>query len=124
MRSFRHHRLLGTVVDIRVSGTHAEAVDAAVVGEIEALQRELSVFDPTSTLERWKRGALVDPGPVVNAVLGDALDWQRRSGGAFNPATRTLTRIWQAAADVGEPPTGTALADAAARIADPPYRMV
>ena len=68
--SFRHHPLLGTMVELRITGTRdpqlAARIDAAAVAEIEHLVSVFSVFDDDSGLQRWKRGA--PPSPELSGV--------------------------------------------------------
>lgn len=105
---FRHQPLLGTVVEVRCDGADdatAEAVDAAVVAEIERLEPIFTVHHPSSELRRWQRGEVEVPGPELTEVLTAALHWQTSSGGAFNPAAGAVAALWRAAEARGEPPT-------------------
>lgn len=129
---FRHQPLLGTVVEVRCDGADedraagssaAEAADAAVVAEIERLERIFTVHDPGSELRRWQRGEIDGPGPELSEVLASALDWQRRSGGAFNPAAGAVVALWRAAEARGEPPTPAEQAAVAAVVGPPIYHV-
>lgn len=123
---FRHQPLLGTVVEVRCDGAddaRAEAVDAAVVAEIERLERIFTVHDAGSELRRWQRGEVDEPGPELSEVLALALDWQLRSGGAFNPAAGAVVALWRAAEARGEPPTPAQQAAVAAVIGHPLYHL-
>jgi thiamine biosynthesis lipoprotein len=118
-----HHPLLGTVIEVRISGAEraATAADLRVVTEIQRLERVFSVFDPSSELSRWRRGEDFELCAELDHVLRLALQWQDLSNGAFNPAAGVLTRIWRdARADDVEPDRG-ALVAAAASIAAPRY---
>lgn len=123
---FRHQPLLGTVVEVRCDGADdatAEAVDAAVVAEIERLERIFSIHDAGSELRRWQRGEVDAPGAELSEVLASALDWQASSGGAFNPAAGAVVALWLAAEARGEPPPPVEQAAVAAVIARPLYHL-
>jgi len=123
---FRHQPLLGTVVEVRCDGAdedQAEAVDAAVVAETARLERVFTVHDPGSELRRWQRGEVEAPGPELADVLALALDWQLRSGGAFNPAAGAVAALWRAAEARGEPPTPAEQAAVAAVVRRPLYHL-
>jgi len=124
---FRHHPLLGTVVELRMAATiaddTADRLDELIIGELDRLERIFSAFDRDSELERWKRGALDVAGLELSAVLCDALRWQLRSGGAFNPAVGRITRRWQQAAAEGVEPDDAELAALVEEIREPPFRI-
>lgn len=126
---FRHHGLLGTVVELRLTfaasvddtsavdtdpepapvdearlDALAEAADAALVAEIERLQALLSARDEDSELRRWCRGETA-AGPEVAAVVALAAAWQARSGGAFDPRAGLLVDRWSAAEAADREPT-------------------
>lgn len=124
-RLFRHHGLLGTVIELRVeclADTVARRAERLVINEIERLERVFSVFDPASELSRWKTGT-TEPGDELTEVLGAALSWHERSGGAYNPEIGTISELWQQAADAGELPDPEALRAAVATIAIPGYSV-
>ncbi len=108
---FRHHGVLGTVIELRIGSADgevcdevAELVDAAVIAEIERLQAVFNARDERSQLRRWARGEVSDPSPELAEVLASADEWTRRSGGAFDPRVGRLVEIWtQAAADARVP---------------------
>ncbi|MEZ5411322.1 MAG: FAD:protein FMN transferase [Acidimicrobiales bacterium] len=124
---FRHQPLLGTVVEVRCDGIEddrqAEAVDAAVVAEIERLERILTVHEPGSELRRWQRGEVDIPSPELAEVLALALGWQARSGGAFNPAAGAVVALWRAAEARGEPPTPAEQAAVSAVVGRPLFHL-
>lgn len=123
---FRHQPLLGTVVEVRCDGADdaaAEAVDAVVVAEIERLERIFTVHQADSELRRWQRGEVDEPGPELSEVLASALDWQLRSGGAFNPAAGAVVALWRAAEARGEPPAPAEQAAVAAVARQPLYHI-
>ena len=98
---FRHHPMLGTVVEIRVvAGSQASARRAsdAATAEMARLESVFSAYDVGSELSRWKRDDVGDPSDEFSVVMAAALDWQRRSDGAFNPLTGVVSSMWQRAA--------------------------
>lgn len=126
----RHHPLIGTVVELRVAlhdTSHPEQahdLDDLMVAEMARLERVCSAFDPTSELQRWKRGELGAPSADFCAVMAGALAHQLDSGGAFNPAAGVIGAAWRAAADAGGPtPDEALLADLAASIRAPRYTI-
>ncbi len=125
---FRHHPLLGTVVEVIVSNSdeaEARSLDAAVVAEIERLEDVFSAFRTDSELNRWKRDELDAPPSVdLSRVMAAALDWQDRSGGVFNPLAGQLSQVWADAEAAGTMPAAHALRDAADAIGEPRYEMV
>lgn len=119
---FAHHPVLGTLLEIRVRDTDrptAEELDRIVLDEMVRLERVLSIHDPTSELERWKRGEVPTPSPDLTSCLVTAHGWHRRSAGAFNPSVGFVTAIWKDAERRGTPP-GVAERGAAARRARSP----
>ncbi len=135
MASFRRTRtvgshrepVLGTVLHVQVSSPRRSALvraERAVLAEVARLEPLFSVFDPNSELRRWTAAdGDVEVSDDLCALLALALDFQQRSGGAFNPAAGVVDQMWRAAESSGEPPTPDALADVAAAIAQPRYRI-
>ncbi len=124
---FVHEPLLGTVVVVDIHGPDeatANGVDREIVAEIRRLQAIFDSFDPTSELSRWKRGELARPSSELATVLAVARDHQVASGGRFNPAVGVLVELWRQAERTGLEPDAETLRAAAARIAEPPYRIV
>ncbi|MCU1386804.1 MAG: FAD:protein transferase [Ilumatobacteraceae bacterium] len=118
--------LLGTVVEVRVNGDPeaTEEADRMVLEEIRRLERVFSVFDENSELCRWRRGDDVAVSEELAGLLELALQWQRVSCGAFNPAAGALASCWAAAASAGRPPLRADLDRLAASIREPRYDVV
>jgi thiamine biosynthesis lipoprotein len=124
--AFRHHPLLGTVVEVRVAGgseREARRIDAVAVAEISRLERIFSAYDPGSELSRWKRDEVSDPSPELCYVMRLALAYQLESAGAFNPAAGVLSRLWKEAEASQEEPGPDVLVAAAASIREPRYEI-
>lgn len=120
-----HQPLLGTVVELRIDGTPAAArtADASIVAEIRRLEHVFSVFDETSELSRWRRGATDELSAELATLLGTALQWQQLGDGAFNPAAGALSRLWAEASDRGVEPADEQVRSVAAAIATPAYAV-
>lgn len=126
MFRFRHHRMLGTVVDVEVDcprARDARLVDDTVGATIARLESTLSAYDPTSELQRWKRGEVAAVSTDLAALMALSLRWQERSGGAYNPATGELSALWARAVELGQTPGPDELAAAAAAVAAPRYQI-
>lgn len=129
MHRFRHHPLIGTIVEIVVElpdgcpDDEAHRLDDLVVAEMVRLERVCSAFDPASELERWKRGEVPEPSADLSAVLTEALAFQAESAGTFNPMAGVLTDAWRTAAAAGARPEPVELERLAASIAEPRYAI-
>lgn len=127
MHRFRHHPLIGTIVEIAVvlpdgaDAAEAHRLDDLMVAEMVRLERVCSAFDPHGELERWKRGELAEPSDDFCAVMAAARELQLDTGGAFNPAAGVLTDAWRAAERAGAAPDHSLLAELAASIATPRF---
>ena len=124
---FREHPLLGTVVEVVVTGgtaANARAVSSVVVAEIDRLEGVLSAYRDDSELSAWKRDDVEVPSEDLCAVLAAALDWQQRSEGSFNPLTGELSAVWTAAEQSGGAPSASRLRDVADSIRVPRYELI
>ena len=126
---FRFHRdgILGTSLDLTVWAAdrqQADAVERAVLEEIERLRLILSTYDPNSEISRL-RGA---SGPVkCSQELLDVLEacdaWRVRSGGAFNAHLGELIALWKQAEKENQPPGEAKLASAARQVSQPAWKV-
>ncbi|MDW8322870.1 MAG: FAD:protein FMN transferase [Burkholderiales bacterium] len=99
--------VFGTLVEVSIHGEppqRARQAAAAVLREFDRMHRRLHAWQADSELERlnaaFARGARPVPvAPDLAAVLRDAAEWSRRSGGLFNPAIGNLVRLWGFHAD-------------------------
>lgn len=125
MISYRHHPLVGTFVELQIlddiDDDTADELDATMVAEMERLEHICSIFDPQSELSCWRRGDVEHPGTELTELLALALDWQRRTGGAFNTSSRVLTERWHQAETDGAAPDLGDLGRLAQSIAEPRY---
>jgi thiamine biosynthesis lipoprotein len=105
-RADREGRAFGAKASITVlhedPAVARRAVDAAFA-VLEAVEAALSLYRPESPIRRLNRsGILADPPRELREVLGAALEWHRRSGGAFDP---TVQPLWEAHAGDALPGT-------------------
>ncbi|MFV0258836.1 MAG: FAD:protein FMN transferase [Acidimicrobiales bacterium] len=121
---FRHHGLLGTVIELQVSGSEpaAAGADAAAVAEIERLQAVFNARDPGSELSRWAADPAASAGPELAEVIELAEWWRVRTGGTFDAAAGRWFRLWAEAEATGIEPTAATLAGVAATLAEPGAR--
>lgn len=95
-RAERRAHALGTQVSLTAFHEDRATADAALGEAFEALDRledVLSLYRPGSDLRRLNRdGRLDDPHPDLVTVLSAALDWSRRTNGAFDP---TVQPLWE-----------------------------
>ncbi|HIQ22198.1 MAG TPA: FAD:protein FMN transferase, partial [Planctomycetes bacterium] len=109
-------------------GDMGAALDALDL--IESLEDQLSVFRPTSQLNRINRGAAGGPvqvDPELLHLLQLALEISQRTGGAFDITATPLWRAWGFARRAGRVPNQSELAEALqhvgsrwVRLNDPP----
>jgi thiamine biosynthesis lipoprotein len=91
---------MGQPVHIMVfAGSEAEGLDAcaAALAELRRVERRLTLFDPASDVCELNRRAGRAPMRVdrdLRAVLAQAGDVKRATGGAFNVAVEPLMRVW------------------------------
>lgn len=78
---------MGTVASVDVRGGRERAGLGAAQVAFETWEAEFSLFDPASPLSAVARGelALADSGDWIRDVYTIALDWRRRTDGAFTP---------------------------------------
>lgn len=82
----RARYLMGTVCEVAVGGTDADAQIESAFAEAKRVELMLSTWIADSELIRVNRGA--EPGPELRALLDRALEWSKKTGGAFDPRWR------------------------------------
>jgi thiamine biosynthesis lipoprotein len=96
----RHLAIMGTALTLTMSAsTRARALDAseAAVRAVEAADRLLSTWRDDTPLARLNAATPGDPTPVAPelfALLKRVLEWEERTGGAFDPTVAPLVRAW------------------------------
>lgn len=92
----------------------------ASAAEIARLEGEFSLFRADSAISRLNRSGLLDhPGHDFRRLIALALDFARRSDGAFDPTVQTLWELYAdhfAGAPGAVPPPSEALANARAAV--------
>lgn len=112
--------MMGTIADLAVVGEDRlgaqRAIDAALA-ELARVEARMSRFLTGSDIGRANRLALGREVPITAesaGVIRSALDWARRSDGAFDPALGRATELWDVVART-VPPDPSAVRDYAAR---------
>lgn len=120
--AWRERALLGFGTTLWLRAGHADgavadhALDAAVV-LLRHIERQMSLFDPNSALQRLNRdGVLHAADAHLVAVLQQAQAVAARSGGAFDVTVQPLWAAWRQAQAAGRQPTTDELARARARV--------
>lgn len=112
----RRARALGSEVSLRVYHEDAARGEEAIrsgFAALDALEDVLSLYRPESDLCRLNRdGFLRSPHPDLVRVVTSALDWARRTGGAFDP---TVQPLWQCY-ERGQADSADAFAEARRRV--------
>src|SRR5579862_2304931 len=92
---FAHDHILGTSLDLTISGVsaaEAQAAEQAALQEVERLRKILSTYDPSSEISRL---GLRSPGR--SADLDNVLDayrhWSARTGGVLQPEIAGVINI-------------------------------
>jgi len=72
--------------------------------KVQALEAQISVYRNNSLISRAGRGEAVELPPQVLAVIQEALDLSRETGGTFDPTVGPLVALWKSGAKRGIPP--------------------
>ncbi len=120
--------VLGTRLDVSVRAPNhraSERVLAAVVHEIDRLERVFSIFDSNSELSRWKHDGpdSAEISDELATLLRLGLLWRERSAGVLDAGAGLLVQRWRRAEADGEEPTAAELADLVSQLAVPPYSL-
>lgn len=107
---------LGTTLWLKVAHVRAERADAALDAAVRAIrdvERQMSLFNNDSALQRLNAtGLLKYPEPALHAVLTLSRDIARRSNGAFDVSMQPLWQVWSEASAHGALPSEQALRQA------------
>ncbi len=91
--------LLGTRGEANVTAPStavADAAELAVVSEAQRLEAIFTVFDESSALHDLRRNGTTDI-PELEVVVDLAIEWNRRTHGAFHPSLQPLVDVWDSA---------------------------
>jgi len=113
---------MATRFEIVLHGAHGVALRAAgeeALDEIQRLEAQLSLYQPTSELSfinarAAKESVRVEPG--LFRLLQQAQDFSRRTQGAFDVTIAPLMRCWGFMGGSGRTPDSGELAEARARV--------
>lgn len=119
---WRERALLGFGTTLWIKAAHTDteraeiALDAAVRA-IRDVERQMSLFDPESSLQRLNaRGILARPGPALLEVVSLSKEIARRSGGSFDVSMQALWLVWEEASKQGALPSERVLRQARRRV--------
>jgi thiamine biosynthesis lipoprotein len=116
--AFHEIHVLGTSMDLLVTAREdatAQAVHAAVLGEVERLRKVLSSYDTAADLARVNASqTAVKVGPELLDVLELYERWETASHGAISGRIGGLIEVWRAAEKRGTVPTDAELRAAGA----------
>ena len=119
---WRERALLGLGTTLWIKAAHAAperaeiALDAAVRA-IRDVERQMSLFNPESALQRLNsKGVLAAPEPALREVMTLSREIARRSGGSFDVSMQALWRAWDEATKQGELPSERVLRQACQRV--------
>jgi FAD:protein FMN transferase len=123
----RREPVLGTALTLYAAAKSQRVLDTVenyLFTEIDRLEAIFSVFRTDSELRQWQAA----PGDCVASselaeLLTEALQWQQRSDGIFNPAVGVLTARWKQAEAAGTVPSADELTLLAESITHPPFEM-
>lgn len=95
-----HANVLGTLAEFVVAAPTREGAQlatGAALDEIARLDRVLSRYRPDSELRRLNLAREMRVSPDLFAVLSQAKELQKRSGGAFSARMGAVEALWRAA---------------------------
>jgi len=99
---------MGTLVSITLveeRGLSASAALEAAFAEFERIDRLMSTYRPESELSVLNRDGSIEAGEDLLAVLNHALEFHRRSAGAFDVTVQPLLELYRSSyEDRGGPP--------------------
>ena len=113
---------MGTAVEIYLyapSGERASVLFEAAFEEIERVEATLSTYRSTSEISRINRAAAAAPvttDPEVFDLIARALDYSRRTDGAFDITVGPLLKAWGFFRNDGHYPSPDELSEARAKI--------
>jgi thiamine biosynthesis lipoprotein ApbE len=127
-RTSHFENVLGTSMEIKLTGASAverDRAEAAALAEIQRLNAILSGYDPSSEFRRW--AATRDQAVPVSPQLLEALNlwdsWRVRTGGVLNPAAEAIGRVWKNAEAANRMPADAELAAAVDAAGAPQWRL-
>ncbi|MCB9886386.1 MAG: DUF2271 domain-containing protein [Planctomycetes bacterium] len=123
---FAREGVLGTSSQLAVTAPDeatAERAAEALFAEVARLEQQLSLWREDSDLARLVAAGGGKAEGAVLEVLRSAEQWQKTTGGAFEPGVAVLTGLWQRAAQDGHAPTEAQLREALATVRQPSWSL-
>jgi FAD:protein FMN transferase len=124
---FHHENVLGTSAEFLIhadSRSTANEVEQRILAEIDRVARIVSTYDAGSEMRRWIAGEL---GTKVSPELFDLLvrcdEFERLTGGAFNPRVGSASVLWKAASKEGKLPDVKQLQETALQCARAVWKL-
>lgn len=100
---------LGTTLWLKAAHARPDRADAALDAAVRAIrdvERQMSLFNADSALQRLNAAGRLDrPEPALRSVLTLSTEIARRSNGAFDISMQPLWQLWSAAAAQGTQPS-------------------
>lgn len=97
-----------------------QALNVELAAILDGIDRRMSTYKPETELSRFNAGQGLEPtpmSPMTLAVLREAVELNRASGGAFDVTVRPLVRVWGFGAGAAAvEPTAEAIAAALALV--------
>ena len=124
--SFHRDNVLGTSLDLYVSTTSeddAKRCEAAVLDEMDRLERLLSTRDPDSEISRVNRGEQTASSIELRDILALCDNWHARTDGAFDARLGGLVQVWRDAERKQMLPEEAQLRTLAARLHEQPLNV-
>ena len=91
----RAQYLMGTVCEIALPESPDAARQAAAgFAEAERVEALISTWRDTTELARLNRGEIHTVSSELAQLLGAAIDWSKKTNGAFNPLVAPLVDLW------------------------------
>lgn len=113
---------MGTRFELLLVGSDEQqlhSIGQEALGEIQALERQLSRFSPSSEISRINRNAFQRPvrtEPQLFALLQRCRRFWERTGGAFDPTAGPLLQAWGWDRKSGRIPSSSVLQGALAQV--------
>lgn len=105
----RHHdHVLGTSFDLVVVAERAEtadAVEAAILEEIDRLSPILNTYDPASEISRLNATGAAEVSPELIQVISACEAFREQTGDGLSCRIGAIVAAWNAAEETGTPPS-------------------
>jgi thiamine biosynthesis lipoprotein len=92
---------MGTAYSVQISGKvkqkKLKVLGAQIDAALEAINQQMSTWDPKSEISRFNHSGSTDPievSPEFSEVVRRALAFSQASGGAFDPTLQPLLNLW------------------------------